>query len=76
MLVDEVAKLIRSGAHCLDERWVKQTARLIVAQLAHVHRLSPRDDYADYFVTTVQQGLRSVNEMRRDEGDGDFGPAR
>lgn len=42
-LVDEVERLIqRNGGSCLDSAWVRATAGLIMAQLAHVHHLAPR----------------------------------
>jgi len=41
-LVEEVSRLIQEGGGwALDENWVKMKAGLIMAQLAHVHRLSP-----------------------------------
>lgn len=40
-LCDEVERLIRSDAHSLISGNVASTARLIVAQLAHVHGLRP-----------------------------------
>lgn len=43
-LVREVERLIRSSAHELISGRADQTARLIVAQLAHVHGLAPIDD--------------------------------
>jgi hypothetical protein len=44
-LVDEVARLIREGAAggVLKPEWVYGKAGLIVAQLAHVHHLAPRE---------------------------------
>jgi hypothetical protein len=48
-LADEVAKLIRqNGGQCLDGGWVRVTAGLIVAQLAHVHGLAPADGRLEY----------------------------
>lgn len=40
-LCDEVARLIRSDAHCLLAGNTKSTGRLIMAQLAHVYGLGP-----------------------------------
>lgn len=41
-IVAEVERLMQSGAGaCLSQRWIAMTAKLIVAQLAHVHRMSP-----------------------------------
>lgn len=42
-LVAEVGRLIRGGAGvCLASDWVAATARLVMAQLAHAHGLSPQ----------------------------------
>lgn len=40
-LVKEVERLIRADAHTLLSGGAGLTARLIMAQLAHVHHLSP-----------------------------------
>lgn len=41
-LVNEVARMIRSeGGAALDAHWTQSTARLIMSQLAHKHKLSP-----------------------------------
>lgn len=40
-LCDEVETLIRSDAHSLIGGYAGSTARLIMAQLAHVHGLAP-----------------------------------
>lgn len=42
-LCDEVARLIRGEAHSLIGGHTRSTAGLIMAQLAHVHGLAPRD---------------------------------
>jgi hypothetical protein len=42
-LVDEVARLIRSEAHALLSGRADRAAAMIVAQLAHVHHLAPRE---------------------------------
>jgi hypothetical protein len=40
--VAEVRRLIQeNGGGCLDRNWVEGIARLIVAQLAHVHGFAP-----------------------------------
>lgn len=41
-LIKEVARLIREDAHILIAGRAEDTAGLILAQLAHVHGLSPR----------------------------------
>lgn len=41
-LCNEVERLIRGDAHALISGNAGSTARLIVAQLAHVHGLAPR----------------------------------
>lgn len=44
-LCDEVERLIRNDAHTLISGHADKTANLIMAHLAHVHRLAPiRDD--------------------------------
>ena len=43
MLVDEVTRLIKDDAHYLISTGPQGTARLIMAQLAHVHGLQPKD---------------------------------
>lgn len=41
-LVDEVARLIHAnGGSCLSPTWVRATAGLIMAQLAHRHHIGP-----------------------------------
>lgn len=40
-LVDTVARILRNGSTHLDPAWAASTARLVMAQLAHVHGLSP-----------------------------------
>ena len=40
-LVDEIERLIRNDARTLIAGYAGNTARLIVAQLAHVHGLKP-----------------------------------
>lgn len=42
-MVVEVARLLRDGGAgvCLSLEWARSTARLVMAQLAHVHGLSP-----------------------------------
>jgi hypothetical protein len=42
LLVETVAGLIRSDAHTLMSGNAESTARLIMAQLAHVHKLAPK----------------------------------
>lgn len=60
-LVGEVERLIRNDAHALLNGRVDQTARLVVAQLAHVHGLGPLPD-----------GFRE--HSWRVEGDGEYVP--
>jgi hypothetical protein len=43
-LCDEVEAIIRSDAHSLIGGYAGSTARLIMAQLAHVHGLAPSTD--------------------------------
>jgi hypothetical protein len=43
-LCDEVDCLIRSSAHSLLNGQSFSAARLIMAQLAHKHKLAPRED--------------------------------
>lgn len=40
-LVDEMSKIIKDGAHSLLAGDVNSVARVIVAQLAHVHNFGP-----------------------------------
>lgn len=42
-LCDAVEKLIREDAHCLINGGADRTARLIIAQLAHIHGMRPPD---------------------------------
>lgn len=43
-MCDEVERIIRSDAHSLINGHAQMTARLIMAQLAHVHGLAPKED--------------------------------
>ncbi len=54
-LVAEVARLIRDEAHSLLSGNTEGAARLIMAQLAHVHGLGPHPDAAE-----VERLLREV----------------
>ena len=47
LLVDAVEKLIREGggSTCLDQRWIRGKAALIVSQLAFVHDVGPLGPY-------------------------------
>lgn len=64
-LCDEIERLIRNDAHSIVSGNAGSTARLIMAQLAHVHGLAPIS-IGDLLIQRAIGRQEGVNQLRKE----------